>query len=375
MKNQKTDQNLMKKNWDVLWGLSITSLVVVLGLYFIFRDLQGLFHQRSLFHKGRADTLALNIPLESLEFSRSTKDSQSPRDSQLLGILKKFQSQEAFSGQLHLVYVQEGHSLILISTAQELAKASSAPWSALTEKDESSDAWTWVDSSLRYHATKNLGSGFYLMTEAYEGPLFYSALGFFLHYLILAVALLSIGLWVIGRDRKRLEWAKARLEELEFYERERQKALQAKSTQTPVDSEDSPILENYLADQLSSLKAMGACLLQVEFLESSHSAKKLQDYLQGFFRRSDKIFPGERAADFSILLKNSDTERASKVAENLMRSINTEMKVVIGLTAIHKDDSLGDWIERSQEALQEARQKGPRQLVIFDPESLEVLGA
>lgn len=214
----------IKRRVQVLGSL-LVSLLLLAGIYLLYHDLYSLISLQRHVLERTAYTAAHLISTPSIETALETKDSQTPSDSQLQDRLFAIQTDLNISGSLLILDVREAAPRILASTKPGLKKndlylppASMKVMTALSNATSSTQLY-WKDNTFwlsSYSLVKGSdGQTLALIAvESQETAFLYRLIGYALHYLLLAIGLITIGgflyLWSTSKTSRSLESAKNR---------------------------------------------------------------------------------------------------------------------------------------------------------------------
>ncbi len=196
----------------------MVALILVMGVYLLYHDLSSLISQERSTLAKTAYTMARLIPEAQIELATLTKNSQSPNDSQLQDRLFALQNEMDISGNIALITVSDSPEVIAstrlgLRKGDKLSLESRYTEEGIQQKILVSDFYR-RDDAFRLSAVapiRNAGGQRVasLVLEVNSSPLIYRLFGYGLHYVLLAVALLTIGgflfIWLSNRTSRSLK--------------------------------------------------------------------------------------------------------------------------------------------------------------------------
>lgn len=196
----------------------------MVGIYLLYHDLSSLVNQqRSLLERTVYLTARLT-PSEPLQAALQTKDSATDEDKRLQDHLFTLQTDLNLAGNLSVV-TQEEAAYRMLATTKPMQKKGDAYLpptkmiaSAHTDMPSSSSwyrkglsFWSSSYSPIKDASGKTLA---YMALESEETPFFYRLVGYVLHYVLLAIGLITIGgflyVWVTAKANRNVSFQKNR---------------------------------------------------------------------------------------------------------------------------------------------------------------------
>ncbi|MBN8554222.1 MAG: sensor domain-containing diguanylate cyclase [Deltaproteobacteria bacterium] len=200
-----------------IWGACFVVLLLSLGLYLLYHDLSSLIAEQRLLLERSVYTSSRLLPSTIVQNVVETKDSQSSNDSQLQDLLFRLQSDLRLNGSLSIVDLKSNPPVIAASTKAPFKKAMlyDGPRPQLLEKLSTTSLYFkdknfWISSFAPL--TSAQGETFALVTlESDSSPFIFRLFGYALHYILLAVGLITLGgiiyLGSVARSRRSLKVA------------------------------------------------------------------------------------------------------------------------------------------------------------------------
>jgi diguanylate cyclase (GGDEF)-like protein/PAS domain S-box-containing protein len=208
----------MKRRLQI-FGALLVSLFLLMGVYLLYHDLFSLISQQRSVLEKTAYTTSRLIPTASIELASLTKDSRTSNDSQLQDRLFNLQTDLKISGSLSIVDVKS--EKVLCSTKAGLRKGDTylLPTFDLTRENSFSTSINHHDGAFHLNAYAPIrnATGQLLAVVALdseESAFILRLIGYGLHYLLLALGLITIGgfvfLWISNRTSRSLRHMKDR---------------------------------------------------------------------------------------------------------------------------------------------------------------------